>query len=44
MLKKLNSNMFKIEYGLSGIDYRVSNLYITPIGIIMQSLKSIGQS
>ena len=33
-------------YGLSGNDYRVSKLsksYITIIGIIIQSLKSIGQ-
>ena len=39
--------MFKMDtYGRPGIDYRVASLftrYITAIGIIIESLKSIGQ-
>ena len=38
--------MFKWTYGRPGIDYRVASLftrYLTAIGIIPESLKSIGQ-
>ena len=37
---------FKLTYGLSGNDYRVATLpkaYLIVIGIIMQSVKLIGQ-
>ena len=38
--------MFKMTYGHPGIDYRVASLftrYLTAIGIIPESLSSIGQ-
>ena len=44
--KLKNSTWFKWTYGQYGNDYRVATLYefyLTIIGIIMQSLKSIGQ-
>ena len=47
LLKKLKkTTCFKWTYGHYGNDYRVAMLsesYLTVIGIIMQSLKSIGQ-
>ena len=52
LMNKLNDNLsLKLErikwtYGLFGNDYRVAMLsksYLTGKGIIMQSLKSIGQ-
>ena len=44
--KQQKSPGLKWTYGRSGIDYRVASLftrYLTAIGIIPESLKSIGQ-
>ena len=45
-MAKQKPDCFKLMYGLSGIVYRVATLYksyLTVTGIIMQSLKMIGQ-
>ena len=46
IIQKFKSACFKWTYGLYGNGYRVdtlSNSYLTVIGIVMQSLKSIVQ-
>ena len=45
-LKMPKSSSLKWTYGRSGIDYKVASLftrYLTAIGIIPESLRSIGQ-
>ncbi len=45
-LSSFFSSSLKWTYGRPGIDYRVSSLftrYLTAIGIILESFKSIGQ-
>ena len=45
-VKMSKINKFKLTYGLFGHNYRVaalSTLYLTVLGIIIPSLKSIGQ-
>ena len=46
LVKKAKNDMLKWTYGRPGIVYRVASLftrYLTAIGIIPKSLKSIGQ-
>ncbi len=42
-VKMSKINEFKCTYGLFGHNYRVAALYLTVLGMIIPSLKSIGQ-